>query len=137
MAIEPLGRLFNVVPIAAGVGLSLKNAAGVMFICTGASTPTITVADSFAGSYATPGTIITRTYTNTSTNGSAAWVRTTQVASNAVTIAGATTTAFWIDAASLPDTKTYVKCTSAGLVAAIFCDLFAQRAPANLPAVGA
>ena len=38
MAIETLGRTINVVPIAAGVGLSLKNVAGYGFTCTGNDT---------------------------------------------------------------------------------------------------
>ena len=64
-AMEGLGRVFNVVPIAAGKAVSLKAAAGVTFICTGNDTFTITVSDTFGGSYATPGNIITKKITNT------------------------------------------------------------------------
>jgi hypothetical protein len=135
---EALGRLVNVVPIAAGVALSMKNCSGITFICTGNDTFTLTVADAFAGSYATPGNVLVRKQTNTATNGTAAWVQATQAASNAVTIASGTV-AFYLDGNSLPDTKTYVKCTasSAGLVTAILHDLRAQRNPANLPIVSA
>lgn len=135
---EALGREFNVIPIAAGVAVSLKQATGVTFICTGNDTFTITVADSFAGSYATPGNILTRKVTNTATNGTAAWAEATQSASNAVVIASGTTS-IHVPAESLPDGKAYVKCTasSAGLVTAIVHDLTTQRAPSNLPALSA
>ncbi|HUM06408.1 MAG TPA: hypothetical protein VLT90_13165 [Terriglobales bacterium] len=130
---EGLGRLFNVVPIAAGRGLNLQHASAITFICTGNDTFTVTVAQGFAGSYATPGNIITNTYTNTATNGSAAWVKTTQAASNAVVIASGSV-AFTIRGESLPDTKNYVKVSvgASGLVMAILHDLEIQRTPANL-----
>src|SRR5438552_3292251 len=117
MAIEPLGRLVDIVPIAAGAGLSMKNAAGVLFVCTGADTFTVTTAPSFAGSYVTPGNIVVRTYKSTATNGTAAWTKVNQTASNAV-VSASGIVAFWVDGASLPDTYTYVKCTAsaAGLV---------------------
>lgn len=138
---EGLGRLFNVVPIAAGIGISLQDAAGITFVCTGDDTFTITVADTFAGSYAAPtatGGIITRKYTNTATDGSAAWVEATQDAANAVSI-DAGTVVFYVGGPMLPDTKVYVKCAvaAAGLVEAIVHDLNIQRTPANLPALGA
>jgi hypothetical protein len=43
--------------------------------------------------------------------------------------------AFFVGEDMLPDGKTHVKCTqsSAGLVTAVYSDLKAQRAPANLP----
>lgn len=130
---EALGRTVNVVPIAASRGLSLQGAGGLTFVCTGNDTFTITVASSFAGSYATPGSIITKKYTNTATNGTAAWVEATQSASNAVTISSGTV-AFFVGEDQLPDGKTYVKCTpsGAGLVTAVYSDLDAQRTPANL-----
>lgn len=137
---EGLGRLFNVVPIAAGIGISLEEAAGVTFICTGNDTFTLTVADSFAGSYgAVTGGLIDTKYTNTATNGSAAWVGpTAQTSADTVVIASGTV-AFYVSGAMLPDGKTHVKCAAsgAGLVKAITHDLTVQRTPANLPAVGA
>jgi hypothetical protein len=130
---EGLGRLFNVVPIAAGRGLALNKASAVTFVCTGNDTFTITVAAGFAGSYATPGNIITRVYTNTATNGSAAWVKATQAAANTVVIASGSV-AFTVFGSQLPDPKNYVKVSVAasGLVMAILHDLTVQRAPANL-----
>lgn len=137
-AIAGLGREFNVVPIAAGVGLSLRDAAGISFVCTGNDTFTITVADSFAGSYATPGNIITTKQTNTATNGSAAWVTASQSASNAVTITSGTVV-FYVSGDALPDGKSYVKVSAgaAGLVTAVLHDLSTARKPDNLAIVGA
>lgn len=135
---EGLGRVFNAVPIAAGVGLSLRDASGVTFVCTGNDTFTLTVADTLSGSYATPGNIIVRKFTNTATNGTAAWVAATQAASNAVTIASGTV-AFFVSADALPDGKVYVKCSAggSGLVSAVFTGLYSQRTPSNLPILSA
>lgn len=138
MAIEGLGRSFNVVPIAAGVALSMRDCSGITFVCTGNDTFTITVASTFAGSYATPGNIITHKYTNTATDGTAAWVKATQSASNAVTIASGTVS-FDVLGTMLPDPKAYVKVSvgASGLVMAILHDLTVQRGPANLAKVSA
>ena len=135
---EALGRLLNVAPIAAGVAISLKDVSAVTFVCTGNDTFTLTVADTFAGSYATPGNIITRKFTNTATNGTAVWVEATQAASNAVTIASGTVV-FHVPCPALPDTKTYIKCTASasGLVTAVVHDLIVQRKPGNLPKLSA
>jgi len=138
MAMEGLGRSFNIIPIAAGQGFSLKQATGVTFVCTGNDTFTLTVASTFGGSYATPGNIITRIYTNTATNGTAAWVKASQAASNAVTISSGTV-AFEVYGIQLADPKAYVKVSvgGSGLVTAILHDLTYQRGPANLAILGA
>jgi hypothetical protein len=135
---EGLGRVFNVAPIAAGAAVSLKDAGAVTFVCTGNDTFTVTSSATFGGSYASPGSVVTTKYTNTATNGTAAWVKATQTAANAVTIASGAV-AFTVDATSLPDGQKYVKCSagSAGLVTAILHDLAVQRNPANLPKLGA
>ncbi len=135
---EALGRLFNVIPIAAGVAINLKEYGAVTFVCTGADTFTLTSSDAFAGTYVTPGNIITRKYTNSATNGTAAWVEATQAASNAVTIAGGTVV-IHVNADSLPDTHAFLKCTAsaAGLVKAIAHDLDRQRRPSVLAAMSA
>jgi hypothetical protein len=137
-AMEGLGKEFNIVPIAAGAGLSLRDAGGVTFVCTGNDTFTLTVADTFAGSYATPGNILTKKITNTATNGTAAWVSATQSASNAVTISSGSV-AFYVSGDSLPDGKAYVKVSAggSGLVTAVFHDLTSQRKADNLAIVGA
>jgi hypothetical protein len=136
---QGLGRAFNVVPIAAGVGISMKGCSGVTFICTGNDTFTLTVASTFAGSYATPGNIITTKYTNTSTAGGAAWVGpTSQSASNAVTIASGTV-AVYVGQNMLADPACYLKMSvgASGLVCAVLHDLKVRRTPANLPVVAA
>lgn len=138
MALEQIGRVFNIVPIAAGAALSLKDAEGVTFVCTGADTFTLTSSATFGGTYASPGNIITRKLTNTATNGTAKWVNATQAGSNAVTIA-AGAVAFYVDGADLPAGNAYVKVSAAatGLVLAVLGDLIVQRDPANLAIVGA
>jgi hypothetical protein len=136
---EALGRLINVAPImGAGAAVSMRDASGLTFICTGNDTFTLTVASTFAGSYATPGAIIDHVYTNTSTSGTALWVKATQTAANTVVISSGTV-AFCVNAAALPDGKVYVKCTAsgAGLVTAILHDLEYQRTPANLAKMSA
>jgi hypothetical protein len=135
---DGLGRLFNSVPIAAGVGLAMRDCSAYTFVCTGNDTFTITVASTFAGSYATPGSIITRVYTNTATNGTAAWVKASQAAANTVVIASGSV-AFTVFGSQLPDPKCYVKvsASSAGLVQALAHDLTVQRGPANLAKLSA
>jgi hypothetical protein len=136
---QGLGRVFNVVPIAAGVGISMKGCSGITFICTGNDTFTLTVASTFAGSYATPGNIISTKYTNTSTAGAAAWVGpTSQSAAAAVTIASGAVSVY-VGQAMLTDPAAYVKMTqsSAGLVTAILHDLKVKRTPSALPIVAA
>lgn len=138
MALEQIGRVINPVPIAAGAALSLKDAQGVTFVCTGADTFTLTSSATFGGTYASPGNIITRKLTNTATNGTAKWVNATQAAGNAVTIASGAV-AVYIDANDLPAGQPYVKMSAGGtgLVQAILGDLAVQRDPANLAAPGA
>ena len=133
---EGLGRVYNVVPIAAGVEINMREVDSVDFVCTGNDTFTVTAANAIGGSYTSPGNIITNKYTNTATNGSAAWVRASQSASNAVTIASGTVV-FTVNGASLADGQTTVKCSAggSGLVTAILHDLKSKRGPANLPAV--
>lgn len=128
-----LGRVFDIVPIAAGVGLAMRDASAITFVCTGNDTFTLTAASSFGGSYATPGNIITLKYTNTATNGTAAWVKATQAASNAVTISSGTV-AFSVLTSQLSDPTNYVKVSAggSGLVMAVYHDLTVGRTPPNL-----
>lgn len=135
---QALGRLFNVVPIAAGAAVNLRDYSGVTFICTGNDTFTITASPTFGGSYTTPGNIITTKYTSTATNGTAAWVKAAQTASNAVTIASGVV-AIYVGQSMLADPAKYVKCVASGsgLVIALLADVDVQRGPANLAIVGA
>lgn len=137
-AMEGLGRVFNVVPIAAGAALSMRDCGGITFVCTGNDTFTLTCSDSFGGSYATPGNTLTKKITNTATNGTAAWATASQSAANAVTISSGTV-AFYVSGDSLPDGKAYVKVSAgaSGLVTAVMHDLTVQRKADNLAIVGA
>lgn len=136
---EGLGKAFNVIPIAAGVAVNMKNCSSVTFVCTGADTFTLTAASTFGGSYATPGNIIDHYYQAAATNGTAVFTKQTQSASNAVVQGSAYTTVITVTGAKLPDPKCFVKLTAsaAGLVTAILHDLTVQRAPANLAAPSA
>lgn len=138
MAMEQIGRIANCVPIAAGVGLSVKDCQGYTFVVTGADTFTLTAAPTFGGSYTTPGNIITRKLTNTATSGTAKWVNATQAAANTVVVASGAV-AFYVDANDLPAGQAYLKLSAAaaGLVTAIPGDLAVQRDPANLAALSA
>lgn len=133
-----LGRVFNVIPIAAGNALKLRGASAVSFVCTGNDTFTLTVASTFGGSYASPGNIITKKWTNTSTNGTAAWVEATQAASNAVTISSGTVV-FTVLTSQIADPSAYLKVSAggSGLVTAVLHDLTVGRKPANLEILGA
>lgn len=135
---EALGRLVNVAPIAAGRGISLRDASAVTFVCTGADTFTVTSSATFAGTYSNLAAV-DRKYTNTATNGSAAWADSGPVTASATVTIASGAVAFTIDAASLPDGDVYVKCSAGGtgLVTAIVHDLAVQRNPANLPALSA
>lgn len=135
---EALGRLMNVVPIAAGRGLSLSGSSGITFVTTGSDTFTVTVAAGFAGSYASPGTLTCNVYKNSATNGSAAWVKDNSLISTN-TVVTTVSTCFHITGASLPDLKNYIKVTpsGSGLVTAILHDLTVQRTPPNLAIVSA
>lgn len=137
---EGLGRLLDVIPIAAGQGFKFRGASAVTFVCTGADTFTLTVASTFAGSYATPGNVINHFYQRADTNGTHAWTRQTQAASNAVVQANAGyTTAFEVLTSFMSDPSAYLKVSAggSGLVTAILHDLTVQRKPANLEILGA
>lgn len=133
-----LGRVFNVIPIAAGAAFKLRGASAVTFVCTGNDTFTVTASGSFGGSYTSPGNIITRKQTCTATNGTAAWVESTQAASNAVTIASGAVV-FSVLTSQLADPNDYVKVSvgASGLVTAILHDLVVARKPSNLEILGA
>jgi threonine dehydratase len=137
---EGLGRLVDVVPIAAGQAFKFRGASAVLFVCTAADTFTITASSSFGGSYATPGNIISHFYQRADTNATHAWTLQTQAASNAVVQANAGyTTAFEVLTSMFADPNDYIKVSvgGSGLVTAILHDLTVQRKPANLEILGA
>jgi hypothetical protein len=144
-AMEGLGRVFNVIPIASGVAVKLKDFSAVSFVCTGADTFTLSIATSFAGTYRaaaffTPNwNPITKYYQAAATDGTAPWTSVSQAAAAAVVQAGAFTTVFTLLTSAVPDPYTHVKCTksAAGLVTAVVHDLNIQRKPPNLALLSA
>jgi hypothetical protein len=145
MAQKALGRLFNATPAADGVWINLTDAGGVAFLCylTGAAGDTYTLqeAKDSAGTGAQNLVAITEYHTSTG-NASDAWTRRTQTAAATMATAAAATqnaALVEVEGGALSDGYKYVKLTStgAGTVAALTRDLMTQRAPANLPAMGA
>lgn len=136
---EGLGRVLDVIPIAAGQGFKFRGASAVLFVCTGADTFTLTAASSYGGSYSSPGNILTHYYQRADTNGTNAWTRQTQNASNAITQGSAYTTAFEVLTSMIADPSDYLKVSvgGSGRVTAILHDLVVQRKPANLEILGA
>lgn len=149
---EGLGRLFNVMPIAAGTAVNLNQCSAVTFVCTGNDTFTLTVSTVFGSGYTTPPTTaigggLIRNYYTTTTAGTAAWSKTALASGsyvNAVTIAsGVVAFAVYgtdLDQQAIGGTNyQYIKCSvgSSGLVTAIVHDLTVQRTPANLEILSA
>lgn len=130
-----LGRVIDVVPIASGQYISMKNASGITFVCTGADTFTVREAkDSSGTSVQNIGNVISQYYQNTTTNGTAGWTVQTQAASYQVVQGSAYTTVIEVFGSQMDDGFAYIYCHSAasGLVTAILHDLTVQRSPANL-----
>lgn len=134
-----LGRVFDVIPIAPGVIFKFRHASAVTFVCTAADTFTVTVGSSHSAAATSPGNVFTYYYQAAATDGSAAWTKQTQAASNAVVQASAYTTVFTLYTSVVADPYNYVKCAvgGSGKVAAILHDLTVQRAPANLEILNA
>lgn len=142
---KALGRLFNCQPAADGKWISLKNSAGIAFLCylaaAAGDTYTLQEAKDSSGTGAQNLAVITEFHTSTgdATDG---WTRRTQAAAaTMVTAASAVQNAavLEVEASSLSDLYCFVKLTStgAGAVNACIRDLNTQRAAANLPAMGA
>ena len=137
---EGLGRLFNVIAIADGVLVPMKDHGAVSFVCTLAAgdTFTVTSATSAAGAGAAVLATVDHFYDSTGVGG--AWSKVTQAAGSTVVnngTAGHDCSVFTISEAELPANHTHVKVasTSTGTVVAILHDLKVQRAPENLPAL--
>lgn len=139
-----LGRVYDVCPVASGVGISLKNASGIGFLAVCSSTATtslaFTAATSFGGSYnnmttasgfGQPATWYQRAGDNTH-----AWTAQTASWSTSTLTIGATSGyVSYVDflVSELADQYDYIKvtATNATLVAILY-DLTVQRTPANL-----
>lgn len=131
---EGLGRLFDVVPIAASAAINLENAAGVTFVCTGADTFVTKMSGSHGGAF-NAFNPVSRYYTKTGTTGATVWVDSGDLASDLGSLViGSGTIAFYVGADDLPAGSTYVEVVpgTSGLVTAILHDLEVQRNPKYL-----
>lgn len=139
-----LGRVYNVIPGASGVGISLKDCSGIGLLAVAATTATtslaFTAAKTFGGSYVavTPANGFGQpgTWYQATAAGTAAWVaETASWASNVLTIGATSGYVSYLDflVSQLADQYDYLKVTAvnASLVA-IKYDLNVQRTPANL-----
>ena len=138
---EALGRLVDVVTVAAGKSVSLKNAAGVTFICSASAVSTSFTVNSqvTAGGSATALPAVTRYYTRTAHDGSVAWSDSGDIAAiSNVPVANGSEVAFYVDAADLPAGAAYVEVvvTGTGTAIAVLSDLASQQNPKYLPAPG-
>ncbi|MCC6772501.1 MAG: hypothetical protein IT360_15000 [Gemmatimonadaceae bacterium] len=141
---EWLGRGGNVVPVATGKHISLRNAAGVTFVCyEDGGAQAIAIKESVGGAgeqalgcidyiYAGDGVGSVLTRETTDANGAL---------SASSSMVKKDTTAFdmaviYVPAEALSEGFDSVECTidGAGICVAIVHDLYTQRAPQNLPA---
>jgi predicted RNA-binding protein with PIN domain len=141
---DAIGRLFNVQPGMDGAYVDMQDCAALTVLgylsSAAGDTYTIQEATSAAGAGAQNLASVSVYYTSTG-NGSDAWVRRTQAnAATVVTAAAATQNAvvFTIGAEKLSDGYRYLKVTStgAGTVTQIQHDLYTQRRPDRLTAMG-
>lgn len=142
---EGLGRLFDVeAAISQKSGtvkpVSLKDAAGVTFICwvpgSGGDVFIVKNSGAAAGTY-TAFNPVTRYYTKSAQDGTAQWVDSGDLASNLGTFTiGSGSIAFYVGADDLPAGSMYVEVTpgTSGIVTAILHDLEVQRNPKYLRA---
>lgn len=141
---EGLGRLFDVEPqISRNTtpnGVSLKDAAGVTFVCfvpnSGGDTFIVKQSGAHAGTY-TAFSPISRYYTKTALDGTAQWTDSGDLASNIGTVTiGSGSVAFYVGGDDLPAGSMYVEVVpgTSGIVVAIMHDLEVQRGPKYLRA---
>ena len=135
---EALGRLVNVVPVASGAWINLRDCAGITFVHVGVATNTLTLtqATDVGGSGAANLAVVTRFHYSSGSAGATAWALQTQAAGNVVTIpTSMVVTITHISANSLADTYAFVRgVASSGTLVAIQHDLNVQRDPTYLPA---
>lgn len=137
MAMEGLGRLFNAVPTADAVEVNFRDAAGITFFCIGADTYTIRESTSAAGAGVQDLLAWDHWYTNSGAVGATAWVEASDSTPAAAAVIAANA-ALFVPATRLSAGFDFIQCNSAagGLVFALVHDLYVQRNPANLPALG-
>lgn len=135
---EAIGRLFNILPVADDVYVSLKDYSAVTFVgvLAAGDTWTLTEAQDAAGTGAAVLSTIER-YLVKETVG-AVWQELTQAVGSAVTTtASQDVVAIHVNGAELSAGFDWVKVasTSTGIVIAIVHDPLVQRAPSKLPAM--
>jgi hypothetical protein len=139
---EGLGRVFNVVPAANGLYISMETCSAISFVCTSAGSDSFNFAeakDSAGTGVQDISPLITHYYDAADTDGSVAWTKTTQAAADETgTITTGHCAVVTIHTSYLDDGFDYVSCTasSSGTVIAILHDLIVQRTPANLALPG-
>lgn len=137
---EALGRLFNVLPVGDDVYVNMRDCSAVTFVCvnTSGDTYTLTEAKDASGTGAQVLSTITRFHVSATVG--AVWSLVTQAAgSTFVPTSSQDVAVLHVSGTELSDTYDYLKVasTGAGTVFAITHDLTTQRAPENLPAIGA
>ena len=133
-----LGRLFNVVAVASGLSISLKNASGVTFIGKQDTAATVyTFTQTIAGASSVTLLLDPDYYAGGGIGG--VWTHVAATGTKIATLtkgagAGENCICFYVGANELTDGYDSVKCTAGGgTLVAIVHDLLIQRDPANLP----
>lgn len=137
MSMEQLGREFDIVHVAAGQSVALKQAAGVTFSVAASAAAVITVnSQTAAGGAATACAAVKRVYTRTAQNGTAAWTTAgDQAPASTVNVATGAQAAFYVDAADLPAGAQYVEAvvtSGTATVVAVLGNLLQAEDPTRL-----
>jgi hypothetical protein len=152
---ESLGRLNNVIPVAAGAAFKMRGASVAQIVCTiasGSDTFTVSEADNFAMDGSATLNCIKNIYWATALDGTEAWNKFTWAGGtplDAITLNASSTGTpsalsdakvgvFHIFTSQLSDPNDYLQVNvgGSGLVAVILGDLVSQRNPANLEVLG-
>jgi hypothetical protein len=138
---DGLGRVFNVVPEASSLYISMETCSAISYICKSNSSDVYTIReakDSSGTSVQDVGNVLTHYYTTTDVDGSVAWTKVTQTAADETgTITTGSIVVFTVLTSWLDDGFDYVQVTGGGsTVIALLHDLTVQRAPANLALPG-
>jgi hypothetical protein len=132
-SINPLGRLFNasVSVTTANTRFSLRDASGILFLVTGATTGNATLQEANAPSGGTIQNLAVITEYWTQNNG--VWTRSTQAAAATAPSVTGGLTAFYVPQGALSDGFSYLAVSHAtGTIVPVMADLDVRRAPQNL-----
>ena len=135
---EALGRILDIVPVAAGAALNLSGsyAAGITFVATGNDTFVVKCGATHGGSF-TAFSPITRYYTKTGTTGATVWVDSGDLPLDLGTVTiGSGAISFYVGLDDLPAGSGYVEVVpgTSGLVIALLHDFQVDRNPKYLVA---